>query len=68
MMDGVISSFDEVRGDGWFQSSSGEAFYFHCVTIADGSRTIPEGVRASARRCVGHLGVDEVCDVAAMNA
>ncbi len=64
MLTGVIQSFDERRGDGYFVTS-GERFYFHCVSIADGSRTITVGSSAQARRTVGHLGHDEVSDVRA---
>ena len=65
-MQGVIASFDAARGDGWFLADSGERFYFHCVTIADGIRLINEGVRAVAERSVGRLGRDEVTVVAAL--
>ena len=63
MLHGVIDRFDERRGDGWFRSSDDRLYYFHCVAIADGSRTIEAGTPATARRCVGHLGHDEVVDV-----
>jgi cold shock CspA family protein len=63
MVRGVIERFDERRGDGWLRVSDGETFYFHCVSIADGTRSIAVGVRAEARRCVGHQGHDEVVDV-----
>jgi hypothetical protein len=65
-MRGVIESFDYARGDGWFVAESGRRFYFHCVTIADGSRTIPVGAAAIATPHVGHLGVDEVTAVAVL--
>jgi hypothetical protein len=60
---GVIESFDERRGDGLLRSGDGVVFYFHCVAIADGSRSISPGVRAEGRRAVGHLGHDEVVSV-----
>jgi cold shock CspA family protein len=58
-MEGRIESFDDARGDGTVRSDGGERFYFHCVEIADGSRTIDVGARITARRGVGHLGHDE---------
>jgi hypothetical protein len=64
MIEGVIAAFDDARGDGVFRDHRGESLYFHCVNILDGSRTIAVGVRARARRAVGHLGYDEVVDVA----
>jgi hypothetical protein len=63
MIEGVIATFNDVRGDGVFRTSRGESLYFHCVNILDGSRTIAVGVRARATRAVGHLGSDEVVDV-----
>jgi hypothetical protein len=63
MIEGVIASFDATRGDGSFVAATGESFYFHCVTIADGTRDIPVGVDARAMRVVGHLGRDEVAEV-----
>lgn len=40
---GVVASFDEARGLGTVTSMSGEELLFHCVEIADGSRTIEVG-------------------------
>jgi cold shock CspA family protein len=57
---GVIESFDERRGDGLLRGEDGVGFYFHCVAIADGSRSITPGVRAEGFRAVGRLGHDEV--------
>ena len=64
MLTGVIEMFDDRRGDGLFRGDDGRAYYFHCVAITDGTRTIAPGVRAHARRSVGRLGHDEVVDVA----
>jgi cold shock CspA family protein len=58
-MKGRIETFDDHRGDGLVRSDDGETFYFHCVSIADGSRSIAVGERVTARRGVGHLGHDE---------
>ena len=58
-MKGLVEAFDDHRGDGHVRSDDGERLYFHCVNIADGSRTIAVGERVSARRAVGHLGHDE---------
>ena len=41
------------------RSDDGEALYFHCVNIADGSRRVALGEAVSARRGVGHRGHDE---------
>jgi cold shock CspA family protein len=60
---GVVDSFDERRGDGFIVTDTDERFYFHCVSIADGSRTIDVGTQVLATRQVGHLGRDELTDV-----
>ncbi len=66
MLTGVIEGFDDRRGDGFLLSDDGHRFYFHCVDIANGSRTVPNGVRATARRGVGRLGHDNAYDVAVL--
>jgi CspA family cold shock protein len=60
---GVVESFDDTRGDGWLRSEADERFYFHCVEIADGSRTIAQGTRVRALRAVGHVGRDEAAQL-----
>ncbi len=64
---GVVASFDDRRGDGVLLTDAGEHLYFHCVAIADGTRTIGEGLRARGRRGVGRTGRDEVLDVVALD-
>jgi hypothetical protein len=61
---GHIESFDDRRGDGVLLSDEGERLYFHCVSIANGTRRIEPGVRATGERRVGHVGHDEVVAVA----
>ncbi len=63
IVDGVVETFDERRGDGIVSSDRGERLYFHCVSIANGTRRIDPGVRVRAQRRVGHVGRDEVVDV-----
>jgi hypothetical protein len=62
-VDGSIESFDDRRGDGVLLSDEGERLYFHCVSIANGTRHIDPGVRARGERQVGHVGRDEVIAV-----
>ena len=59
IVEGRVANFDDLRGDGVLTSDDGTTFYFHCVNIADGSRSVNPGQRVSARRGVGHLGHDE---------
>jgi cold shock CspA family protein len=60
---GTVESFDEHRGDGFVMSDEGERFYFHCVSISDGTRRIDLGAWVSATRRVGHVGRDELVDL-----
>jgi CspA family cold shock protein len=43
MTSGVVTNFDEDSGLGMITTSEGAQFPFHCVEIADGSRTIVVG-------------------------
>jgi cold shock CspA family protein len=60
---GTVTSFDVQRGDGWITSDQGVQFYFHCVAIGDGTRSIQAGATVSATRRVGLLGRDEAVNV-----
>jgi cold shock CspA family protein len=63
IIDAVVARFDESRGDGVLVDDAGQEFYFHCVHIADGTRTIAPGTSVRARRVVGLRGRDEASDV-----
>ncbi len=65
---GVVRDFDEHRGDGTLETTTGESLYFHCVNIADGSRRIPVGATVVAQRCVGLRGRDEARAVYSVEA
>lgn len=57
--DAVVVAFDEARGDGVLRDARGREFYFHCVSITDGSRHVDVGATVRARRQVGLRGRDE---------
>lgn len=40
---GTVTSFDDYVGLGEVRTAAGDRFLFHCVEIADGSRTIDVG-------------------------
>lgn len=65
MLAGVIEEFDERRGYGFLVAGGGGRFFFHCVDIADGSRSIRNGFTATGERSVGRLGRDEAINVRA---
>ena len=60
---GVVDAFDDRRGDGAVRSDEGERFYFHCVSVTDGTRHVEVGARVRATRRAGLLGHDEVVGV-----
>ncbi len=62
-MRGVVAEFDAARGLGVIVTDDGESLAFHCVAIADGSRSIAVGTRVEAARSVGRLGRDEAVAV-----
>jgi cold shock CspA family protein len=44
---GVVASFDETVGLGSVSTSDDTAYEFHCIEIADGSRSIEVGLDVS---------------------
>lgn len=63
--EGKVASFDEDRGLGTVVADDGRSLPFHCVAIADGSRTIEVGTRVAFRIAAGHLGRWEASGLAA---
>ena len=60
---GVVTNFDDARGDGTVRDGEGRDYYVHCVDIGDGSRTIAVGTAVAFVPQVGHLGRVEASDV-----
>ncbi len=60
---GTVESFDEARGFGAVRTEDGRVLFFHCTTIADGSRTISTGTRVALRVVPGHGGRWEAADL-----
>ena len=46
-MTGTVTAFDEASGLGTIESIDGTILSFHCVEIADGSRSIAVGTSVS---------------------
>ena len=61
-MTGVVTAFDEAVGLGEIASEDGRRFAFHCVAIADGSRTIEVGT-AVEFELIPKLGRYEATDI-----
>lgn len=64
-MNGIIEEFDEVTGLGAVRAGDGSRFAFHCTRIADGTRTIEEGLRVTFDVVAGHHGRWEAAAVTA---
>ena len=56
-MNGTVAEFDEPSGLGVITTADGVEFPFHCVEIADGTRTIDVGaaVEFEPRRKLGRI-------------
>jgi cold shock CspA family protein len=63
---GVVSDFDEHKGYGSVRADDGAEYFFHCTQIADGSRSIPTGVRVTFDVAAGHGGRWEARSVTAV--
>jgi cold shock CspA family protein len=59
---GVVESFDAALGLGLVRRNDGEGVPFHCIEIADGSRTIEVGTQVSFH-LLGKLGRYEATGV-----
>jgi cold shock CspA family protein len=53
---GTVTSFDDDRGLGEVTDTEGTVWPFHCTAIADGTRTIDEGVEVSFGIRPGPMG------------
>jgi CspA family cold shock protein len=61
-MHGTVTAFDDHVGLGTVTADDGTAYLFHCVEIADGSRTIAVGTRVAFER-LAKLGRYEAADL-----
>ena len=60
---GVVVSFDVDRGFGAIEVDGGETVGFHCVAIADGSRTIDVGTAVTCDLVRGRAGEIEATNI-----
>ena len=61
--EGRVATYDEHRGTGEVEMPEGRRLFFHCTSIADGSRTIVPGTEVSFVVAPGHLGRWEARDL-----
>ena len=59
---GTVTGFDVHVGLGTVKASTGETYPFHCVSIADGTRTIEVGTEVTFRVRF-HVARDEATDI-----
>ena len=62
VLGGVVRTFDEGAGLGVIDGADGAAYPFHCIEIADGTRTIDPGTEVSFVR-LGKLGRWEAASI-----
>lgn len=62
-MTGTVAEFDEDRGLGTVEGEDGHRLDFHCVAIADGSRTIDVGATVTYEVVPGRLGRWEAASI-----
>ena len=59
---GVVPTFDEATGLGVIDGADGTEYPFHCIEIADGTRTIDPGVEVDFDR-LAKLGRWEAANI-----
>lgn len=59
---GVVAEFDETVGLGTLRTDTGDDVAFHCIVIADGTRTIEVGTRVTFTT-LPKLGRYEAADI-----
>jgi cold shock CspA family protein len=65
---GVVESFDEHRGYGRIRPlGEGDALFFHCTAIADGTRSVEVGQGVRFVAAPGHLGRFEARQIEAIS-
>jgi CspA family cold shock protein len=47
VLDGTVTEFDDAKGLGAIAGANGTSYQFHCIEIADGTRTIDVGQAVS---------------------
>lgn len=50
VLHGTVTEFDDRAGTGTVTADDGTTYPFHCIEIADGTRTIEEGSRVTFER------------------
>ena len=63
---GTVVAFDEHRGYGSVRAEEGDELFFHCTSIADGSRTIPVGTAVVFAVAPGQRGRYEATGLVAV--
>ena len=60
---GTVVEFDDHRGVGLVEGGDGRRLFFHCIAIADGSRSIDVGAEVAFQVVAGHGGHCEAASV-----
>jgi len=60
---GIVTAFDDAKGFGTVSGDDGEDRFFHCTSVADGTRTISVGAHVEYEIVAGNLGCYEAAVV-----
>ena len=62
-MRGRVVDYDDHKGYGFVQGDDGRRLFFHCTSIADGSRTIPLGAEVTYEVVTDPRGKPEAASI-----
>lgn len=60
---GRVASFDDAAGHGTVRADTGDEYFFHCTAVADGSRTIEQGIAVTFSVVAGRRGQWEAAGI-----
>lgn len=60
---GTVIAFDDATGVGTVRTDAGVEHFFHCTAIADGTRTVPEGIAVTFEVVPGRRGLWEATEL-----
>lgn len=60
---GRVTAFDDAAGHGTVRTDAGDEYFFHCTAIADGTRTIAQGLAVTFAVVAGRRGQWEAAGI-----
>jgi cold shock CspA family protein len=65
---GTVTGFSASSAQGTVATTNGNEYWFHCVAIADGTRTIAVGEAVTFSLSPGQMGRDEAIEIQSASA